>query len=287
MGGIRECPATWDGWTTIRDMVAPPRRELNPDVTPGTGAPMSSALRVLAVCEALSTLQPIGVRELARRLDQPRSSVQRALETLQAGGWAARTDDAEWVLTSRCAFVGARAGAAGALRALARPAMVRLLALTDESVRLWTLEGDHMALVESLDGTQPVRYVSPPPGTVLPLHASASGKAVLARLAPEEVDALLERPLAASTEHTITDPDALREELATTRVRGWSRTFHEARPDVGGVAAAVLDATGAPVAALSLALPMHRVTDELVERYGVAVAEEAERLTSEFSGSAG
>jgi IclR family transcriptional regulator, acetate operon repressor len=246
---------------------------------------MSSALRVLEVCEALSELQPIGVRELARRIDQPRSSVQRALETLLAGGWAARSDDAEWVLTSRCFLIGARAGAAGALQALARPAMVRLLALTDESVRLWVLEGDHMALVQSLDGTQPVRYVSPPPGAVLPLHASASGKAVLARLPQREVDDYLDRPLPATTELTITDPAVLRDELEATRIRGWSQTFQEARSDVGGVAAAVFDSAGKPVAALSLALPMHRVTDALVALYGAAVAKEAAWLSDEFTGT--
>src|SRR6478736_2702845 len=117
----------------------------NEQVTPpGPGAPMPSALRVLQVCEALAELQPIGVRELARRTDHPRSSVQRALETLLAAGWAARSTDGEWVLTSRCLVVGARASAAGALMVLARPAMGRLLALTDESVRLWVVEGDHM-----------------------------------------------------------------------------------------------------------------------------------------------
>jgi IclR family transcriptional regulator, acetate operon repressor len=246
---------------------------------------MSSALRVLQVCEVLSELQPIGVRELARRLEQPRSSVQRALETLLAGGWAVRSDEAEWVLTSRCFLIGARAGVAGSLQAIARPAMVRLLDLTDESVRLWVRDGDHVALVQSLDSTQPVRHVSPPPGAILPLHASASGKAVLASLPKREVDEYLGRPLAAITGHTITDPIALREELNATRERGWSETFHEARADVGGVAAAVLDSGGHAVAALSLALPMHRVTDELVERFGSAVAEEARRVTDEFTGA--
>lgn len=250
----------------------------------GLGAPMRSAVRVLRVCEALADFQPIGVRELARRLDDPRSSVQRALETLLAAGWAARSDAGEWCLTSRVTFVGARASVGGALSVLARPAMARLLALTDESVRLWVLEGHHMALVQSLDGSQPVRYVGPAAGAVLPLHSSASGKAVLSRLPPEEVEQILNRPLDAVTDHTITDPAVLREELTATAARGWSQTFHEARQDVGGVAAAVVDISGYPLAALSLALPMHRITEELVGRFGAAVAQEAAQLSIDFAG---
>jgi hypothetical protein len=39
------------------------------------------------------------------------------------------------------------------------------------------------------------------------------------------------------------------------------------------------------VAALSLALPMHRVTEALVARYGAAVAKEAAWLSDEFTGT--
>jgi IclR family transcriptional regulator, acetate operon repressor len=246
---------------------------------------MASAVRVLQVCEALAEHQPVGVRELARAVASPPSSVHRALETLRSAGWATANADGVWMLTSRCAFVAAHAGAAGALRVLARPAMARLLAVSDESVRLWALEGDHVVLAENFDGRQPVRYVSPPAGTTLPLHASSAGKAILAYLPAAEQDAFLLRPLDATTAHTITDPEALRHDLAATRARGWSETFHEARLDVGGVAAPVLDATGRPVAALSVSLPMHRLTEAVVREYGARVAHEAALLTAEFSGA--
>ena len=96
--------------------------------------PMTNVLRTLAVCEAVSEHQPIGVRELARAIDQPRSSVQRALDTLHAAGWLVRTDDGRWSLSLRTAVIGGRAGEAGALRELARPTMEQLRHTSEESL---------------------------------------------------------------------------------------------------------------------------------------------------------
>jgi DNA-binding IclR family transcriptional regulator len=240
---------------------------------------------VLQVCEVLAERQPVGVRELARALDAPRSSVQRSLETLEAAGWALRSDAGVWCLSSRPVLVAARAGEAGALRELARPSLVRLQQATDESVRLWTREGAGVAIVLSLDSAQPVRYVGSPLGTVLPLHAAAAGKAVLAALPDDEVDAVLSAPLDARTAQTIVDVDELRRQLAEVRERGFATTRHEAWPDVGGVAAAVVDSAGRAVGALSVTLPMHRLTDEIVARYGALVAGEATRLSTMFAGA--
>ena len=227
--------------------------------------PMANVLRTLAVCEAVSEHQPIGVRELARAIDQPRSSVQRALETLHAAGWLVRTDDGRWSLSLRCALIGARAAEAGALRELARPTMERLRQVSDESVRLWVPDGDRIVLVQHMDSRQPVRSVLQPGGSSMPMHATAAGKAILAFLPSAEVDVFLARPLAALTLHTIVDPGKLRTQLAAIRTRGWAQTFHEATLDVGAVAAPILDPAGRPLAAIALALPMHRLTPELTD----------------------
>jgi len=246
---------------------------------------MASGIRLLEVCEALGRAQPVGVRELAREMELPRSSVQRALETLEAAGWALRTEGGVWCLSSRPALLAAHAGSAGMLRKLAGAALTRLQAETDESVRLWVRQGREVAIVLSVESAQPVRYVGPPPGTTLPLHASAAGKAILAASPAPEVDAILARPLDARTQHTIVDADALHAQLAEIARRGYAVTRHEAHDDVGGVAAAVLDAAGQPIGALSVSLPMHRLTDDLVEQYGALVAREAATLSALAAGA--
>jgi DNA-binding IclR family transcriptional regulator len=56
------------------------------------------------------------------------------------------------------------------------------------------------------------------------------------------------------------------------------------RQDVGGVAAVVLDSTRMPIGALSVTLPMHRLTAEIIERYGRLVVVEAARLSAMLDG---
>jgi IclR family transcriptional regulator, acetate operon repressor len=248
-------------------------------------AVMGNVLKALAVCEAVSVHQPIGVRELAREVDMPKSSVQRALETLHAAGWLVRSDGGRWSLSLRCAVIGGRAGETAALRDLARPTMERLREITDESVRLWGHDGDRIVLLENMESRQAVRSVLQPGGTTIPLHASAAGKAILARLPEDEVDQLLAQPLAALTPQTITDPTVLRDQLRTIRRKGYAETHREAWKDVGAVAAAIHDPSGRPVAAIALALPMHRLTQHLTRSYGQAVAEAVAALSAELAGS--
>lgn len=246
-------------------------------------APNSSVIRTLQICAALADEQPTGVRELARSTGEPRSTVQRALESLEAAGWATR-QSGRWSLTLLTAAIGLKAGSADSLREAARPAMLRLLELSDEAVRLWLPDRRRAVLVESYDGRRAVRYVSPPLGESLPLHAGAAGKAILAGWPPAELDAYLAGRLDQLTAHTLVDRKRLMKDLAATRRRGYAVTDGEAREDIGGVAAAVLDPTRRPVAALSLALPMHRVTPQLVQQYGERVAAEADGLTRRLRG---
>lgn len=229
---------------------------------------MANVLTAFRVLEAVSDHQPVGVSELSRVLDVPKTTVQRALETLKVGGWLNRSDEGAWTLSLRCAVVGRRAGQRGALRELARPVMLRLSQATEEEVRLWLPQGHTMVLVESFDSTQAVRFVHPATfsGT-LPMHASAAGKAVLAHLPDAEVDALLTPPLRGLTPATVVDPDELQALLPLIRKRGYAEAHDESIADVGDIAAAIT-AEDRPVAAIALNMPRHRLTKQRTTRFG-------------------
>jgi IclR family transcriptional regulator, acetate operon repressor len=243
---------------------------------------MANVVTALGVLEAVGELQPVGVRELARATGVPKSTVQRCLDTLGQAGWVVQGPSSAWSLSLRAAVVGAHAGSSGALRDLARPAMLRLHDEYDETVRLWVPDGERIVVVESVESQRALRTVAG--STSMPLHATAAGKAVLAALPSAELDVVLSRPLVALTPQTVTDPGELREQLAASRARGWTETRHEAHPDIGAVAAALVDPSGRPVGALALTLPMHRVTPELAQRYGGRVAEEVAALSRALAG---
>jgi len=97
-------------------------------------------------------------------------------------------------------------------------------------------------------------------GNRVPLHATGAGKALLAWLAPDRRDALVERSeLRAHTMRTITEKPALRRALEEIRERGYSIDDEEFDEGVRCVAAPV-GPFGAPIAAISVSAPASRMT---------------------------
>jgi len=248
---------------------------------------MGSVHAALRVLEAVSEEQPVGVSDLARRLTMPKTSAQRALVALREAGWIRPVGEGRatrWALTPRALIVGSRAGGELRLTAVARPALEQLHARTRETIHLLVRDGDDMVLVEHLESPQLVRS-SYPLGMRVPMSACSSGKALLAAMAPDDAAAILAHGLRASTEATITDPERLRLDLRRTSARGYATNRGELSPDVNAVAAAIVDARHGPVAAISISVPAHRMTDERWELFGRMVADAA-RQASEALGAA-
>ncbi|MFI7103513.1 IclR family transcriptional regulator [Streptomyces sp. NPDC050161] len=242
---------------------------------------MRSVLNALRVLEEVASRQPIGVGELARVLDMPKSSVQRALHTLNTAGWIrpARGEVTRWVVTTKALDVGRHASGDLDLRDAAVPAMEELRRCTEETIHLTVREGDKMVLIERLETSKPVR-ISMSLGHALPLHASANGKAVLANSPSDAIAQLLAQELPRYTDTTITDPDELTAELQRVREQGYATNNGEWRSDVGSVAAAIMGGPGEPIGSLSINIPLHRLTDASRSFYGKAVSEAARTLSA-------
>jgi IclR family acetate operon transcriptional repressor len=242
---------------------------------------MRNVLNALQVLEEVAARQPVGVGELARVLGIPKSSVQRALVTLNTAGWIrpASGEVTRWVMTTKALAVGGRASGDLGLRDAAVPIMEELRRRTEETIHLTVPEDNKVVLIERLETAKPLR-ISMALGHALPLHASANGKAILATSAPAVVERLLADPLPSYTDTTITDPDALRADLAATRERGFAVNHGEWRSDVGSIAAAVLISPDTPIASLSVNIPMSRLTEEAQAVHGSAVTEAARTLSA-------
>jgi IclR family acetate operon transcriptional repressor len=244
---------------------------------------MRNVLNTLRVLEEVASRQPIGVGELARLLNMPKSSVQRALVTLNTAGWIrpAPGQVTRWLMTTRALAVGGRANGDLDLRGAALPIMEDLRRHTEETIHLTVPEDGKMVLIERLETDKPVR-TSMALGHALPLHASANGKAVLAYSSPEVISQLLADELPRYTDTTITDPDELRAELAEIRGRGFAVNHGEWRSDVGSVAAAVMGGHEKPIASLSVNIPISRLTEESEAAFGAAVSEAASSLSAQL-----
>lgn len=235
-----------------------------------------SAFRVL---EAVAHLQPVGLSDLSREVDLPKSSVQRCLLTLHEVGWLrpTSTQPTRWSLTYRAFSVGSRAGAHQSMRETALPFLNDLQLGTTETIHLTAPDGPELVLIERLDTPHPLRAFLPL-GTRIPLHASATGLAFLAASTDTYIDDYLAGALPARTDHTVTDPDRLREVIATIRPRGYSVNDQGLSTGITALGAAITNARDEPIGAVSVSGPSSRMTPDKFDQLGAAVHEAALRI---------
>jgi DNA-binding IclR family transcriptional regulator len=119
-------------------------------------------------------------------------------------------------------------------------------------------------------------------GRPVSLHATSTGKVLLAFSPPEEAEELLALPrggrLQRYTSTTITSRAALRKELARVRERGFAVCRGEFEESAWGVSAPVLDVAGRPVAVLSIWGPPERLTARRFDTLGGLAIAGAEEL---------
>lgn len=121
-------------------------------------------------------------------------------------------------------------------------------------------------------------------GVPVPVHATSTGKALLAFSAHEDVRALLgpgDGDLPRHTSATITSRAALMQELVATRQRGYAECRGEFETTAWGVSAPVLDAGGRPVAIVSIWGPGERLTDDRFPALGQLAVAAATEITGE------
>lgn len=242
---------------------------------------MESVKTALRVLEAVAESPGIGVSELARRLDEPKTTIQRCLTTLHEAGYVRPIPGPRrrWAITMRLLLVSRHAQAEPRLREIAMPTMRRLRDETRETIHLMVPDGSEVVLIDRLDSPQPVRTVRQI-GAHAPLHIASNGKAALAAMDQATCDAYLRGPLAAWTPNTITDPDRLRRDIAEVREQGYAVSFGELDPEVHAVAAAILNQDGHPVATMSISCPASRLPKELIPRYGALVKAAAAEISN-------
>jgi DNA-binding IclR family transcriptional regulator len=157
--------------------------------------------------------------------------------------------------------LGERARALVDVRASALPVLRRLCRESGETALLTATSEhhDHGVCLERVESPHPLR-LSVHTGRLLPLHAGASQKVLLAYLPREEIDRILAGPLERVCRATIVDPDELRGDLARIRRRGWAESFEETDVGVWGLALPIHDVGGRLLAAVGLAGPSARMS---------------------------
>jgi IclR family acetate operon transcriptional repressor len=227
-----------------------------------------------------------GVTELARRLGLHKSTASRLLATLQRRGLVEQDEETgKYRLGLIVIRLAERAERTLDLKGIALPELDRLARVTRETVTLGILQGDAYLTVAQVDG--PNMVACPDwTGRTTPLHCVASGKVLMATLAERDVMRIARPGLAARTPRTITGLEALMEELARVRRRGYATAFSEWIEGTHGVAVPVMDGRGRVIASIGVWGPAYRVTPARVAEIVTSARVTAAAVTARLGGAA-
>ena len=238
-----------------------------------------SILRVLA-------RGPVGVTEIAERTDLPKSTVSRLLAALEHEGAVSQSEaGGEYAIGATMATLGEAASPTGSLRSVVRPFIEELALLTGGSAGFTMRDRDHAYWVDNIDDADELVTLADQTGQSFPLHTVPTGLAMLAKLAPEEVDAYLARSPRVHGDQAVDDPEAVRQRLISVRADGVMLSREELDPGVNAVAAAFRGPEGEWDGAIYLQGPSFRFPDDGDEqRVAKLVAEAAMQLSDRLVG---
>ena len=246
---------------------------------PLTLSTLEKGLRVLEALATPAAAEGLTLTELALRLGMHRTTLFRFLVTLRERGYVERDADTDRyrlgvsVLTLATSLLNNLD-----LRRIARPILLELRDSTRELVHLAVMQQDWVVTVERIEGTRSLSLQTDV-GDRRPAYCTASGKAMLARLPPAEVERILAAGMPRLTPRTITTPAAMAPELATTRERGYAIDDEERTEGIRCVAAPVFGHDGTAQGAISLAAPTLRFDWDRVATVGAEVARAAAEIS--------
>jgi DNA-binding IclR family transcriptional regulator len=117
-------------------------------------------------------------------------------------------------------------------------------------------------------------------GELTPLHATSSGKVLLAFMSADARRALLaDAGLRRFTEHTITSAERLEAQLQDVPRTGYVLSLEELEHGLNAVAAPIRDHLGGVIAALSVSGPAYRLTAERVREIAPTVVAAADDVS--------
>ena len=244
---------------------------------PGT----QSIRRALALLKAFGDGRPeLGLPELTAATGLSRTTAYRLLTALESEGLVERNPASEgYRLGSEMVALGGRARGARDLRTASRAELVGLAEATGETATLEVLLGTDVLILEEAPGRHVVGSM-PSVGTRWPAHATSTGKVLMAWLPEPDLRAAAAAPRARLTSDTIVGAAGLRRELSVARERGFAVAWEELEPGFVAVAAAVRDAEGRGVAALSVGGPRSRLSRRRVPGVGDLLCEAAGRVSA-------
>ncbi len=264
---------------------APARRGRTPSGN-APAAQVQTLTRGLTILERLAEVDGgMTLTDVAARVGLPASTAHRLLATLEQTGFVYQSGDLGlWYVGLKAFRVGSAFVSNRDFVGESHPYMRRLMEQSGETANLAIMDAREVVFIAQVQCHEVMR-MSVRLGSRLHVHASGSGKAILAGLPLSVLNEFLEAsPLIPLTSHTIVDVKKLHEDLAVIRRRGYSYDDEEVAVGLRCVAAAIYDEFAEPLGAISLAGPAARIGDASLDRLGGLVRTTAREVTARLGG---
>jgi DNA-binding IclR family transcriptional regulator len=234
---------------------------------------------VSAIARALDVLDAIrvsggaaGVSEISRALDLPKSTVHRILATLADRRMVYKSEETDqYCFGYKVLELGLSAFQGSDFIGIVMPHIEELRDRLDETVSVVLRLGYYYTYVARAISHREY-YFTPSMGKRYPLHWAATGKSMLAFLLDDELENYLDTvPLLPATEHTVTDPVILREQLEEIRTAGYAVSFGERVESAAAVAVPLRNRRRCAYGAVSVITPGPRLRGRDSRALGVDV----------------
>lgn len=236
----------------------------------GTTPPVEAIDRAIRILEAFTVERPeLGVADLSKSLGLKRSTVHRALATMESRGLLRQVHGTQkYALGPKVLGFAHVYQAQMTLSTVALPVMKALRNRCNETIGLHLLQGLERVVVQQVESTHDLRRTYSDLGKLVPLYAGSPGKLLLAFMPPDEVQQVIEETgLGAITPDTVTDPAELLRDLEKIRRQGYALTVGERSPGIASISCPVRNQDGWVIAAVNISGPAWRLTREQALEY--------------------
>ena len=245
-----------------------------------SGAPTALLERAMEILGCFDEKHSaLTLSQIAEITKLPMSTCHRIVGTLEAGGFLSKGSDRKFRVGTKLWTIAQHAPLSERLRESALPTLARLYEETGENVTLAVLDRGQALYVDRLVGERSIPTISRAGGH-LPLHTTGVGKVLLAYQSEKAIEQYLSKPLPRPTPQSITQPDALRKDLAEVRKNGYSITRQEMTRGSGSIAVPIMR-NGRCLAAVGVIVHLNRLD---VNRLVSTLTDAAASISAELDG---
>jgi IclR family transcriptional regulator, acetate operon repressor len=243
-------------------------------------SPVQSVDRAVSILELLGRQVEAGATEIASELGVHKSTASRLAAALELRGFIEQSEErGKYRLGRGLIRLAGTAAVRLDLFEQSRPVCEQLAAQLAQTVHLAVLDDNATINIDQALG--PTAVTTPSwLGRHMPVHATSSGKVLLAHLPEDDLGSRLVGPLPRYTPRTITDLSVLRAQLDQARADGCAYSVAELDTGLNAVAAPIFTSRGQVGAALSVSGPSSRLNEQRLREISPAVRAAAETIAT-------